>query len=170
MAESTTGGLVALGLLALAIYSCSDRRPNTIAASTQAAAIYESDSDSSGHASTDDESTDDGDDQEEASREPFDEDAAREAAEEEMASSSYTSEGATYGCTQDCSGHEAGWRWRANTGYQGRNPDSPSFEEGGVRLTTLWMSELMRCVQIMRAGNRCLSVGVDPPRHTFPFR
>lgn len=48
-----------------------------------------------------------------------------------MASSSYVAEGTTYGCTEDCSGHEAGWQWRAQTGFEGNNPDSPSFEEGG---------------------------------------
>lgn len=31
-----------------------------------------------------------------------------------MASSSYTLEGMPYGCTDDCSGHEAGWRWAAD--------------------------------------------------------
>lgn len=59
-------------------------------------------------------------------REPFDEEAAREAAEAELASEGYDY---SYGCSDDCSGHEAGWQWRAENGYQ---PDSWSepFNEG----------------------------------------
>jgi hypothetical protein len=32
---------------------------------------------------------------------------------EDLAASTYEAEGAPYGCTQDCSGHEAGWAWAA---------------------------------------------------------
>lgn len=60
-------------------------------------------------------------------REPFDEDAAREAAEDEMANSGYDY---SFGCTDDCSGHEAGWRWRADNGYTTPG-NSNSFYEGG---------------------------------------
>ena len=59
--------------------------------------------------------------------EPFDENAARDAAEEQLASESYDG---SYGCTQDCSGHEAGWRWRAENGYAAAG-NSNSFSEGG---------------------------------------
>lgn len=64
-------------------------------------------------------------------RAPFDEAAARERAEEEVADDTYVDAGAVFGCRDDCSGHEAGWRYRADHGYAGANPDSPSFEEGG---------------------------------------
>ena len=59
--------------------------------------------------------------------EPFDEDAAREAAEEDLAAEGYDY---SYGCTDDCSGHEAGWQWRAENGYSTYG-NSQSFEEGG---------------------------------------
>lgn len=61
-----------------------------------------------------------------AEREPFDEDAAWEAAEEELASEGYDY---SYGCTDDCSGHEAGWQWRAENGYSA-DGNSESFSEG----------------------------------------
>ena len=66
-------------------------------------------------------------DQEEGTREPFDEEAAKQAAENELASESYDY---SYGCTSDCSGHEAGWRWRADNGYTTPG-NSNSFYEGG---------------------------------------
>lgn len=65
--------------------------------------------------------------EDEEKREPFDEDAAREKAEEELASEGYDYR---YGCTDDCSGHEAGWRWRAENGYS-TDGKSRSFSEGG---------------------------------------
>lgn len=64
-------------------------------------------------------------------REPFDEDAAREAAESAISDETYVGIGVPYGCTEDCSGHEAGFRYRAENGYVGYNDDSPSFNEGG---------------------------------------
>ncbi|GFE77458.1 hypothetical protein NTCA1_51070 [Novosphingobium sp. TCA1] len=60
-------------------------------------------------------------------REPFDEDAARDAAESELASQQYDG---SYVCTVDCSGHEAGWQWRAEHGYA-VDGKSNSFSEGG---------------------------------------
>jgi hypothetical protein len=66
-------------------------------------------------------------DHEEDTREPFDEDAAKEAAEDDLASENYDY---SYGCTSDCSGHEAGWRWRADNGYTTPG-NSNSFYEGG---------------------------------------
>ena len=67
----------------------------------------------------------------EVERDPFDDDAARDRAEDEVADDSYVGIGAPYGCTEDCSGHEAGFRYRADHGYAGYNADSPSFNEGG---------------------------------------
>ena len=69
-----------------------------------------------------------GSDPEYAYREPFDEDAARNAAEEELASEGYDF---SYGCTVDCSGHDAGWQWRADNGYSTPG-NSNSFDEGGL--------------------------------------
>ena len=60
-------------------------------------------------------------------REPFDERAARRAAERELAYEGYDY---SYACTQACSGHEAGWEWRAQNGYSAYG-NSQSFAEGG---------------------------------------
>lgn len=60
-------------------------------------------------------------------RAAFDEDAAKTAAENELSSEEYDY---SYGCTSDCSGHEAGWRWRADNGYTTPG-NSNSFYEGG---------------------------------------
>ena len=64
-------------------------------------------------------------------RQPFDEDAARRKAEREMSLQGYDY---SYGCTIDCSGHEAGWRWRAENGYPTYGSldygNSQSFAEG----------------------------------------
>lgn len=66
----------------------------------------------------------------EEERADFDEDAARDTAEEEIAGESYQSIGTPYGCTQDCSGHEAGFAWRRDNGYATPG-NSNSFSEGG---------------------------------------
>ena len=68
--------------------------------------------------------------EEEEERAQFDEDAARDAAENDLASETYTDNGSPYGCTVDCSGHEAGWKWRAENGYSTYG-NSQSFSEGG---------------------------------------
>lgn len=62
--------------------------------------------------------------------EEFDEDAAREQAEDELSSEGYDY---SYGCIEDCSGHQAGWGYQAQQGY-GSYPsgNSRSFEEGRV--------------------------------------
>lgn len=69
--------------------------------------------------------------EDEEEREAFDEDRAKDTAEAEVSGESYTSIGAPYGCTEDCGGHEAGFRFRSDNGYAGYNADSPSFNEGG---------------------------------------
>lgn len=66
----------------------------------------------------------------EEERADFDEDDARDTAEEEIAGESYQSIGTPYGCTQDCSGHEAGFAWRRDNGYATPG-NSNSFSEGG---------------------------------------
>jgi len=40
-----------------------------------------------------------------------DEDAARESARSELEGTTYIGQGAVYGCTSDCSGHDAGYEW-----------------------------------------------------------
>ncbi|WP_172799848.1 hypothetical protein [Croceicoccus bisphenolivorans] len=64
------------------------------------------------------------DDEEE--REEFDEDEARRVARDQLASEGYDM---SYGCTIDCSGHEAGWQWGAENGYSTYG-NSQSFHEG----------------------------------------
>lgn len=62
----------------------------------------------------------------------FDEDEARERAEDDLSDETYTSSGATYGCTDDCEGHEAGFRWARENGITDGscNGNSDSFNEG----------------------------------------
>lgn len=60
-------------------------------------------------------------------RDPFDERAARREAERKLAREGYDY---SYGCTDDCSGHEAGWQWRADNGFSTPG-NSQSFYEGG---------------------------------------
>ena len=55
----------------------------------------------------------------------FDEDAARDEARQDLALEGYDY---SYGCTMDCSGHEAGWQWGAENGVAYGN--SQSFHEG----------------------------------------
>lgn len=64
-------------------------------------------------------------------REPFDEDTAKEAAEIEISDETYVGIGRPHGCAEDCSGHEAGFRYRSDSGFVGYDADSPSFNEGG---------------------------------------
>ena len=63
---------------------------------------------------------------EEEEPEPFDEDEARRVASDQLASEGYDY---SYGCTIDCSGHEAGWQWGAENGYSTYG-NSQSFHEG----------------------------------------
>lgn len=58
---------------------------------------------------------------------------ARADAVSDLAASSYEGEGSAYGCTEDCSGHEAGWQWAAENEVQDASDCggySMSFEEG----------------------------------------
>jgi hypothetical protein len=68
--------------------------------------------------------------EEEEEREPFDEYAARRKAERDVSSDSYMGVGSPYGCTADCSGHEAGFAHRRDNGYVAYSADSQSFTEG----------------------------------------
>lgn len=56
-------------------------------------------------------------------------------ASERYVGSGYQDAGAPYGCTDDCSGHDAGWEWAEENGVT--DPDdcggkSMSFEEGCI--------------------------------------
>ena len=60
-------------------------------------------------------------------------DEAREAAADELAGYTYEDLGEPYGCTQDCSGHEAGVAWAQENGIvypEDCGGRSESFEEG----------------------------------------
>lgn len=61
------------------------------------------------------------------------EDRADEAAEEAVAGTTYADQGRPYGCTENCSGHDAGYEWAQENAVN--DPDdcggnSLSFEEG----------------------------------------
>ncbi len=62
----------------------------------------------------------------------FDEDAARDRAVDDLSFESYSSVGQPYGCTDDCSGHEAGFEWAKENGVTDGScyGDSTSFTEG----------------------------------------
>jgi len=62
----------------------------------------------------------------------FDEDAARDRAADDLSYESYSSIGEPYGCTDDCSGHEAGFEWAKENDVTDGScyGDSESFNEG----------------------------------------
>lgn len=62
----------------------------------------------------------------------FDEDAARDRAVDDLSYESYSSIGQPYGCTDDCSGHEAGFEWAKEGGLTDGScySESESFNEG----------------------------------------
>jgi hypothetical protein len=62
----------------------------------------------------------------------FDEDVARDRAMDDLVYESYGSIGEPYGCTDDCSGHEAGFEWAKENGVTDGScyGDSVSFQEG----------------------------------------
>ena len=115
MSDSSGGGLVLLGLFGLAIYNCSgddsdNAESNDVVASAEYAGDYT--------------------EAETARRPDFDEDEARDAAKEELSSETYTGIGSPYGCTNDCSGHEAGYAWAADGHDDYGTSRSQSFDEG----------------------------------------
>jgi hypothetical protein len=124
--NSDSGGGIVLAILAvLAIYNCSGSPSEDVQLVASELGVSE---DEAADLITEYGSAESViEDQEEDAREPFDEDAAKQAAEDDLASESYDY---SYGCTSDCSGHEAGWRWRADNGYTTPG-NSNSFYEGG---------------------------------------
>lgn len=127
MASDSSGGWIILGLAALAIYSCSASEEDEADQQYIVDQLGVSEDEASNLLESYGSAEDAVDDSRDAYREPFDEDAARQAAEAELASEGYDYR---YGCTIDCSGHDAGWQWRADNGYSTPG-NSNSFDEGG---------------------------------------
>lgn len=65
-------------------------------------------------------------------RAEFDEDAARDDAVSELSSQTFQEVGDTSRCTEDCSGHDAGWQWAQdqNVTDVSECSGSGSFEDG----------------------------------------
>lgn len=127
MANDKGGDWLILGLAALALYNCSGSED--VEADQQYIVDELGVSDEVAGELLDSYSSpeDAVDDYRDAYRDEFDEDAARTAAEGELANNGYDY---SYGCTVDCSGHDAGWQWRADNGYATPG-NSNSFDEGG---------------------------------------
>lgn len=119
--NSLSNSKLFVSLAALVLASCGGSPEE---GDTDSTTEYESSSYSNGYVDSEETSEPAGEE-----REPFDEDAAREAAENDMAFESYSGIGRPYGCTDDCSGHEAGFEWRRNNGYVTMGK-SRSFHEG----------------------------------------
>ena len=62
-------------------------------------------------------------------RKEFNEDRAVDAAHDFLSAESYVSTNGSASCTDDCSGHEAGWQW-AKDGNSCGSGESTSFDEG----------------------------------------
>lgn len=128
MADNSSG-LGLLLLLGAFAYSMSGSDKPTD--QSEDSSSYSASADDSGDdesASKDD--SDQADDSDDGDHEEFDEDDAKQEAERDLANSTYESSSMAYGCTQDCSGHNAGWDWRAQHGYSTAG-NSQSFDEGG---------------------------------------
>ena len=132
--DSGWGTVIAIVLVVAAVKGCSSPSSSDVEEASaadvavDASADYAADTATYGLTSSTDYSS--AGDEGEAEREPFDEDAAKQSAEDDLASETYTVNGSPYGCTIDCSGHEAGWQWRAQHGYSTQG-NSQSFAEGG---------------------------------------
>ena len=127
MANDSAGNWILVALMAVGIYNCSgnDKRDEEEQYLIDELGVSEDEASDllSSYSSAEDAIDDYRDDH----RDEFDEYAARRAAEDELASEGYDY---SYGCTDDCSGHEAGWQWRAENGYSASGT-SQSFAEGG---------------------------------------
>ena len=128
MANSDGGGWAVLFLIGIGIYSLSGNEEKEAETQLIVDELGVSEDEAAELLSSYGNAQDVIDDTAEDYREPFDEYAAKEAAEDQLASESYNY---SYGCTIDCSGHEAGWRWRAENGYSTPG-NSQSFHEGGM--------------------------------------
>lgn len=123
-ADSGVGAILLVGLALWGLHSCQKQQKvsefaDQTGASTEVASSYLSSSDGNVDDAIDYYQSD--------RRDEFDEDAAKEKAEEDLASEGYDG---SYGCTSDCSGHQAGWNWRAEHGNSTYGK-SQSFAEGG---------------------------------------
>ncbi len=65
-------------------------------------------------------------------RAEFDEDAARDRAVSDLSGQTFQDVGDTSRCTEDCSGHDAGWQWAQNHEVTDTSEclGSGSFEDG----------------------------------------
>ena len=78
---------------------------------------------------------------------PIDEElyeTAQENAVANLASSSYEEQGSAYGCTTDCSGHEAGYAWAAENSVTDASEcrgSNVSFTEGCMAFAEAVQSE-----------------------------
>lgn len=60
----------------------------------------------------------------------FDEDAATDAATDSLSGRTYEDVEGSAECTDDCGGHNAGWKWAQEQGNDCGNGESSSFDEG----------------------------------------
>ena len=128
MASSDNGGCILIIIAAAAIYSCSnDSTEKTDEQEEVASQLGVSEDEAAELLEGYDSAEDAIADYRTEEGKPFDEDEARDEAERELAASGYDYR---YGCTEDCSGHQAGWQWRSDHGYSTYGK-SQSFEEGG---------------------------------------
>lgn len=116
--------IILLAALAAALTGCSSSEGATTADDYQPISSTVVDIPASSYSNEDDNEDDSFADEEDRE---FNEDAAREDAESDLAAEGYNY---AYGCTVDCSGHNAGWQDRANNGFA-RSGNSNSFDEGG---------------------------------------
>lgn len=123
MADKSDGGcgsLIAIGLFGIAIYSCSHKSPEERSTAEQAAISGETPAPSgiSGAVSAAN-----------PLRGDFNEDRATDAANGSLSGETYEGVVGSSDCTDDCSGHEAGWRWAAE-GNDCGGGGSESFDDG----------------------------------------
>lgn len=112
-------------LVAATVASCGDHRPGAQEQSSEITPMAEASSQS--FAAYGDETSGQG------ASNAFDEDQARDDAREELEGTTYIDSGAPYGCTDDCSGHEAGFAWAQENEISDAadcGGDSASFREG----------------------------------------
>lgn len=109
-----------LGIIAFAIYSCSGKSSEKKEAAQQAVIAGDAPApttvDSLMATTT-------------PVRSEFDEDRAEEAAQSYLSGETYESSQGSGDCTDDCSGHDAGWQW-AKDGNDCGSGDSESFDAG----------------------------------------
>ncbi|WP_156340512.1 hypothetical protein [Sphingomonas sp. Leaf17] len=109
-----------MAVIAAAIYSCSSPSPEAQDAETQATITGDAPAPTSYDAIV-----------AEANpiRSDFDDDRAKQAAQSYLSDETYEGAQGSGDCTDDCSGHDAGWQW-AKDGNSRGSGDSASFDAG----------------------------------------